>query len=340
MGYRAGLLLVLLTGRVFADILLGQSMNHTIRHPRIVRAAVANSKIVGLRTIGADELLLTGKRAGATMVRVWHGAGVETAYTVRVLEPTNARSLNQVPSEGVIKISMEFMEIDLVSAREMGIQWPTSLELSGTLQLAGSASAAGNTSGLNYSVNGLTAKTMINFLMREGFARTLANPELFVRTGETASFHSGGEIPIPTGHQNLGGFYKKVEWKPFGLSIQVRPSSEDGYRIHSDVKIDISEITQENALDGIPGMNRKKIETKMDAVDGATVVLSALLKQRSSEKKEGTPFLSSIPLLGNLFSSTVRVADEKQLIAAMTFSISNPARETTRLDRFRSKFHD
>lgn len=311
-------------------------MSHTLREQHLTRAAVANSKIVKLRQVGPDEILLTGMRIGTTMVRMWNSKGNETAHIIRVVEAQVARQLQSALSEGVIKVGMEFMELDLASARDLGIQWPESVGLTAAAQFQGSIS----TSGLNYSASTLSTKAVLNFLMREGFAKTLANPELFVRVGELATFHSGGEIPIPTGSQSYGNFYKKIEWKPFGLSIHVRPWSEDGHRILSDVKLDISEISHETAIDGVPGINRRKLETKMEALDGSTVVLSTLVKQTSSDGQQGIPILSSIPILGYLFSTKRNRNEEMQLIIAMTFSFLDTTREQSRFEQFRQRFYD
>jgi pilus assembly protein CpaC len=319
-----------------ATLTIGRYLSHTLVQPGLIRAAVANSKIVRARSLGAEKLLLTGMRTGTTMVRTWNRQGRESAYLVRVIESDLAVDSHHAISEGVVKISMEFMELDSASTRELGLKWPESIEYRGALEYQGTMS----TSGLNYSASVLTARGILNFLSREGFARTLANPELFVRMGEQASFHSGGEIPIPGSSGGFGHFYKKVEWKPFGLSIQVRPSSEDGHRIHSDIRVDISELNTHTAVEGIPGLNRRKMETKMDAADGETVVLSALLRQTSSIHKEGLPGFSNIPILGYLFSTQNRQAEESEIILAMTFSILNPQRENRRLETFRGKFRD
>lgn len=318
------------------DIIIGKSLNHSLRVHEMVRAAVANSKIVKLRNINKQTLLLTGMRVGTTMVRVWSRDDTETAHVVRVVDTNIATGLTKANSESIVKIEMEFMELDLSNSQELGIKWPESLELRSVGQFHGSM----NTSGLNYSVSAMTPKTILNFLLREGFAKTVANPEIFVKLGEQAVFHAGGEIPVPSSSQSFGNFVKRIEWKAYGLSIHVRPSSEDGYRIQSDVKIDISELTRDTAVDGIPGLNCRKMETKMESVDGSTVVLSALLKQNTAKQKEGLPFFSTIPILGGLFSSQNSLAEKTELIVAMTFSFLNSEIERQRVEQFRLNFHD
>ncbi len=319
-----------------SPILIGKSMSHTLRQPHMIRAAVANSKLLKIRAVGRDRLLLTGMRLGTTMVRIWTADGNELAHIIKIIDPEIALRPTRIPNEGVVKVSMEFIEFDLALANELGIRWPGSIELSSAGFIQGSL----NTSGLNYSASILPAKMLLKFLREKGLAKTFANPVLSVRLGELATFHAGGEVPIPTGSQSFGHYHKKIEWKSHGLSVQVRPTSEDGYRIRSDVKIDIAELSRETSIDGIPGFNRRKIETKMESVDGGTAVLSALLKQTRSEKREGLPLLASIPILGYLFSSDHNQSSETELIVAITFSILNSAREQEYLDRLRRKLHD
>jgi Flp pilus assembly secretin CpaC len=67
----------------------------------------------------------------------------------------------------------------------------------------------------------------VNHLVKEGWAKIVANPELYVRLGEEANFHSGGEFPVSTITENYGHSRKHIEWKPWGLTAKVKPLSND-----------------------------------------------------------------------------------------------------------------
>ncbi|MEQ1843243.1 MAG: type II/III secretion system protein, partial [Verrucomicrobiales bacterium] len=91
---------------------------------------------------------------------------------------------------------------------------------------------------------------MIHHLAQTGDAKLIASPELFVREGEEATFHSGGEFPVSTSSENYGRFHRHVEWKPFGVHLKVRPQSFDGLHISSEINVEISELNAGLAVDG------------------------------------------------------------------------------------------
>src|SRR5207248_1584837 len=132
-----------------------------------------------------------------------------------------------------------------------------------------------------------------------------------------------------------GRYHRQVDWKPFGISVRVRPQSADRYHISSDIRIEVSELNPAASMDGIPGLTKRHLETKMSSRDGETVVLTGLVRQAASVEKEGLPFLSNIPLLGLLFSSKRTTGDENEILMAVTFSFTTRASTSERLGQFK-----
>jgi len=271
------------------------------------------------------------------MVRVWTKLGQITPYEITVIPVELYHELIGTKPKPVVKIGLEFMELDAAISRDFGFRWPEAVSFAGQAVLHGSK----NTTGLNYSVSASSTKGVLQFLKREGWARLLANPDLYVRMGEEAIFHSGGEFPVSTSIGQYGQHHRKVEWKPYGLTVKVLPRSADGLNIHSAIEVEISEVNHSLASEGIPAITKRNLKTKMNSIDGQTVILSGLVRQMASKEEEGVPLLSDIPILGGLFfKKKSKIKEETELVMAITFSLANRAREKEALEGFQRRFDD
>ncbi|MBI4404027.1 MAG: pilus assembly protein N-terminal domain-containing protein [Deltaproteobacteria bacterium] len=315
-------------------ITLGTGFSRVIRIPQLVRVAIANSKIAKVRAVPPDQVLVTGIARGTTTLQVWASANQQSTYEISVVPAELAEPLNGDENDSVVKIALEFIEMDNSFGQSLGIRWPEASQFSGHFTYSGSDS----TSGINYTAAFSSARGLIQHLLKEGWAKMIANPDLYVRLGEEAIFHSGGEFPIPTSSESGGRYWRHVEWKPFGLTVKVRPKSIDKVHFHSDVKVELSETNVSSAVEGIPSLTRRQLETKMYSLDGETVILSGLLRQASSATREGLPWLSSIPLVGFLFGSRNQSSETTELVLAVTFSINHASKNSAKLEEMERKF--
>ena len=90
-----------------------------------------------------------------------------------------------------------------------------------------------------------------------GVVKTLAEPNLTAISGESATFISGGEFPIPTGVTcqtttagAIGQCVQTVSFKKFGISLNFTPVVLTEGRISLRVMTEVSEVSTENSLTG------------------------------------------------------------------------------------------
>src|SRR6202790_4927325 len=90
-----------------------------------------------------------------------------------------------------------------------------------------------------------------------GVVRTLAEPNLTAISGESATFISGGEFPIPTGvtcqtttSGAIGQCVQTVTFKKFGISLNFTPVLLTEGRISLRVMTEVSEVSGETSLTG------------------------------------------------------------------------------------------
>jgi general secretion pathway protein D len=131
----------------------------------------------------------------------------------------------------------------------------------------------------------------------------ISRPSLVVRDGVTATLDVGTEIPIASTTSEQGVVNTSVQYRKTGLSLSVTPT------VNSRGVV-IMEIDQEitNTLDGgvtvgkTPSISTRNLTTEVVANSGQTVILGGIISENKTNSQSNVPGLSSIPLLGNLFS--------------------------------------
>ena len=168
-------------------------------------------------------------------------------------------------------------------------------------------------------------------LDEKGIAKVLAEPTLIARSGETASFLVGGEVPIPVA-QGIGGFGSiTVEYKDFGVGLKFTPMVLAGDRIHLDVRPEVSEPDEIAGIDlgeiNLPTFRTRRAATAVELSDGQSLAIAGLLLEDISSTTEQFPLLGSIPVIGTLFRRTTFVKEETELMIVITPRLVKPMGE-------------
>src|SRR5580692_11776072 len=133
-----------------------------------------------------------------------------------------------------------------------------------------------------------------------GVVRTLAEPNLTAISGESATFISGGEFPIPTGvtcQTSTGGAIgqcvQTVSFKKFGISLNFTPIVLTEGRISLRVMTEVSEVSLDNALTGgaggttIPSVKTRRAETTLEIPSGGSLAMAGLIQEQTKQAVNG-----------------------------------------------------
>ena len=164
-----------------------------------------------------------------------------------------------------------------------------------------------------------------------GVVRTLAEPNLTAISGESATFISGGEFPIPTGvtcqtttSGAIGQCVQTVTFKKFGISLNFTPVVLTEGRISLRVMTEVSEVSTENALTGgvngttIPSIKTRRAETTLEIPSGGAMAMAGLIQEQTKQAINGLPGLAQVPILGSLFRSRDYVNSQTELMVLVT----------------------
>ena len=162
---------------------------------------------------------------------------------------------------------------------------------------------------------------MIDALATAGLANVLARPNVTAVSGESASFFSGGERPIPTGYDNTTNTIL-FEYKKVGVLLDFVPTVVDSGRIVLTVRPEVSEPDASQPLTvgpvSLPVINVRRAETTVEVGDGESIVIAGLFSNRSNTTETGLPGLKDVPLLGLLFGTSSIRSNELELIVIVT----------------------
>ncbi len=152
----------------------------------------------------------------------------------------------------------------------------------------------------------------------DGKSETVSSPRVITANQKQATIMQGVEIPY---QESASSGATTTQFKNAVLSLKVTPLITPDNRVVLD--IDVSDDTVganvTSATGGsVPSIDTRQIVTQVLVNDGQTVVLGGILETTKSKSANKVPFLADIPVLGNLFKSTIDINDKTELLIFIT----------------------
>lgn len=166
-----------------------------------------------------------------------------------------------------------------------------------------------------------TIGSQINLLMSRGKAWVLAEPKLSAKSGSSATFLVGGEVPIVV-PSVLG--QTQIEYKEYGIRLNISPTVNKANDVATSIMAEVSRIDPSVSVQGVPGFLTRRVETEINVVAGETIVISGLLDRTASKAADKLPILGDIPILGKLFRSDAFRGNRTELVIFVTPRIVSP----------------
>lgn len=253
---------------------------------------------------------------------VIEGAGVSEEHATRIAEvasryPQIINLVSRIGRERMIEMDVRMVEISRSAMKNLGVQWSGAaqgpsfgvigdLHRSSAFRAGGAAAEAGLETRTRIapfaSALGLASSitSMINLMVQNGDAVVLAEPRLACRSGGSARFMAGGELPIPRSSA-LGT--TTVSFKEYGVKFEVSPVASESGVIAAKIGTEISAIDFEVRVQDVPGLTKRRAETEVNLRENETLVIAGLLVEETSRSIDRVPGLGELPILGTLFRS-------------------------------------
>lgn len=233
---------------------------------------------------------------------------IEKKYEDKIINLTEPLpTAKTIPLEKMIEIDVRMIEFNKNRLRAIGIQFPELIQTHFSINQ-------------NFTPYQISAQAVSQFelilraIEKKGWAKIVANPKLVCKNGNEAHFMAGGEIPIRLAHRGS----LSVQWKPYGILLHILPKADAENQISTTIKIEISTLSPQSAIEGIPGLLTRKVETSMNVKNGETIALSGLIHHQNGEQRQGIPMLGNLPIVGVLFEAKEFKTENTELAVYVT----------------------
>ena len=259
----------------------------------------------------------------------------------------------------VVLLNARIVDVTDNFVRNLGILWninPNTIYSSTT-----ATNVSSSFSGVTYPNSG--ANTLIVNLARDyfnfgtisaqlslgqnlGWDKIIASPSVSVISGQSATINSGvtlyyvaytasGGASSSTPSSGTGtpsGGTTVITQEPvtsslqtitLGLTLTVTPIVESKNSIMLNINVTNSQPDFGQEVNGFPSVNNKSVSTTVMVKNNSTLVIGGILYTDKSHSNNGVPILSTLPVIGYLFSSRQRSVSKEQLMVFISPKIVN-----------------
>lgn len=151
----------------------------------------------------------------------------------------------------------------------------------------------------------------------EGKSELISSPRVITANQKEALIEQGVEIPY---QEQAGGTTggTTTSFKKAVLSLRVTPQITPDDRIIMDLKVNKDNPDFTRMLNGVPPIDTQNVTTQVLVDNGETVVLGGVYEQYKAHQVSKVPFFGDLPLMGNLFRSTLNTDEKSELLIFVT----------------------
>jgi len=162
----------------------------------------------------------------------------------------------------------------------------------------------------------------------------LSAPNIVTTDNQEAEIVVGQNVPFiastSTSETNLGNQFNTVERRDVGITLRITPQISEGGMVRLDIFEEVSALVQNALIDAAtlgPVTTIRSATTSVVVRDKQTVVIGGLISDGTDNRENSVPFISDIPVIGNLFRSTSGRREKINLLMFLTPHIIRDARE-------------
>ena len=215
-----------------------------------------------------------------------------------------------------ILIEAKVLEVTLDDSDTFGVDWArlfTTESGNGRVGVTGLTSKG--SPGLFFEIMTPHIEAALNTLETKGRVRTLSTPKLLALENQEASVIIGDRLGFKVTTTINQVTTESVEFLESGIILRVTPSVDAQGRVMLNIH---PEVSNGKINDGIPSQTTTEVTTKFLANDGQTIFIGGLLKNSTTESRDGVPVLGSLPAIGSLFSKRERVSLNTETVVLIT----------------------
>jgi general secretion pathway protein D len=197
---------------------------------------------------------------------------------------------------------------------------PSALASTAVSAVAGSATSGSATSG---TISAPCDVALLLALETDSHTDVLSAPTLLTADNTEAMIVVGQNLPfVGSAAANAGlpgQIFNSVERQNVGITLDMVPQVSQGDYIRLDLYEEVSNVLGNTASNPLgPTTTIRSASTTVVVQNNRTAVLGGLLATQDQQNNEGVPFISHIPVIGNLFSYKQNDKQKDNLLVFLT----------------------
>ncbi|MFN8177245.1 MAG: secretin N-terminal domain-containing protein [bacterium] len=224
-----------------------------------------------------------------------------------------------------VEINAKLVDVDERAARDLGIKWDVKGLNKGdaAVDYSVDASLAQKVGTVDLSLTGTDADftATLDALERQDKAEIISNPRITTADNKEARMIVGKKIPLIVSDAAGNPI---TQLTTIGIKLTVVPHINQDDRVTLDLNPEVSDLSSQATVQGGIVIVTSEASTRVIVQDGQTAVIGGLIRTNESTVDQGVPVLMDIPVVGNLFKSTDKVKEKRELLIFVTPRIIRP----------------
>jgi general secretion pathway protein D len=188
--------------------------------------------------------------------------------------------------------------------------------------------------------NGISWATMLRLLASDSNTNVIANPTQVTLDNQEVNLESGQEVPLLSGSYTTGGVglggglggvgggggagggigggignpFTTVNRTQLGTKLKITPQLNGSDAMTLTIDLESSELAGSTGDAGSAITNVRKFHNVVLVKDQQWIVVGGLIRDSETSAETRVPFVSRIPLLGNLFKTKSKQRSKKNLM--------------------------
>jgi type IV pilus assembly protein PilQ len=155
----------------------------------------------------------------------------------------------------------------------------------------------------------------LSALENRGDGRILSSPKVLTLDNQAARIEQGVSIPF----LSVSAAGTQTQFVDATLRLEVTPQVTNDGRVLMLIKVtDNRPDATVTGANGQPSIRRNEAESQVLSLDGETIVIGGIFTREVSQRMNGIPWFSRIPLLGFLFRKDTNIDQRRELLVFIT----------------------
>lgn len=198
-------------------------------------------------------------------------------------------------------------------------------------------------------LSGTQYELLLNALVSNNKINIVSSPKITTVENKEAELGVGSEIPTVSSESGYGGRgtfannnqnqsqsqsnnnyypYRSINYVSTGILTKVKASILSDNKISLELNQEISNaVENKSSVISSPEISKRSIKTTMIVQEGQIAFIGGLFQNQSNSGRSGVPFLSKIPILGNLFKKSASRVRKTELVMFINAKIIRKSSE-------------